>query len=151
MRKSLIIIFAVAVLGGLSFYVNNHKSDDSTAGAQPSSSKTSPAQASSGTQSSSGNTSYKDGTFTGKAAETPYGTVQIAAVISGGKISDIQFLQMPSEEMRSRDITANSEAQLKQNAISAQSSRIDFITGATSTSYGYQESLQQALNKAKQS
>jgi uncharacterized protein with FMN-binding domain len=42
-----------------------------------------------------------------------------------------------------------SKPQLKQTTLDAQSSQIDFVSGATSTSYGYQESLQKALDKAK--
>jgi uncharacterized protein with FMN-binding domain len=55
---------------------------------------------------------------------------------------------MPSDEPRSREITSYSEPGLKQNAITAQSANIDFVSGATSTSYGYKESLQAALDKA---
>jgi uncharacterized protein with FMN-binding domain len=42
------------------------------------------------------------------------------------------------------------EPMLKESAINRQSATgIDMVTGATSTSYGYQESLQAALDKAK--
>jgi uncharacterized protein with FMN-binding domain len=152
MKKALVIIFAVAILGGLSLYVNKNKANNNLngTGSQPTSTISTN---SSGTMTSSkGNSSsasYKDGTYSGNAADTPYGTVQVAAVISGGKISDIKFLQMPSDQMHSQEITRMAEPQLVQNTISAQSTNIDFVSGATSTSYGYQESLQAALDKAK--
>jgi uncharacterized protein with FMN-binding domain len=42
------------------------------------------------------------------------------------------------------------EPQLKESTLSNQSADgLDMVTGATSTYYGYQESLQAALNKAK--
>jgi uncharacterized protein with FMN-binding domain len=141
MRKTLIIIITVAILGALGLYAKNH--DNSSAPVAGSTSASS--------SSSTPAKNYKDGTYAGSSAETPYGTVQIAAVISGGKITDINFLKMPDGEDRSRQITSGSEAQLKENALQAQSSNIDFVSGATSTSYGYKESLQAALDKAASS
>jgi uncharacterized protein with FMN-binding domain len=153
MRKALVIIFAVAVLGGLGFYANKNKADNNLNTSGSSTTAVNPSQASSGsTASSSGNSGpvqLKDGTYSGGTADTPYGIVQVAAVISGGKISDIKFLQMPFEENRSQQVTNMAEPQLKQNTLDAQSSNIDFVSGATSTSYGYKESLQAALDKAK--
>jgi hypothetical protein len=106
MRKALVIIFAVAVLGGLGFYANKNKADNNLNTSGSSTTAVNPSQASSGsTASSSGNSGpvqLKDGTYSGGTADTPYGIVQVAAVISGGKISDIKFLQMPFEENRTR-------------------------------------------------
>jgi uncharacterized protein with FMN-binding domain len=153
MRKALVIIFAVAILGGLGFYANKNKADNNLNTSGSSTTAVNPRPTDSGsTASSSGNSSpvqLKDGTYSGDTADTPYGTVQVAAVISGGKISDIKFLQMPFEENRSQQVTNMAEPQLKQNTLDAQSSNIDFVSGATSTSYGYKESLQAALDKAK--
>jgi uncharacterized protein with FMN-binding domain len=153
MRKALVIIFAVAILGGLGFYANKNKADNNLNTSGSSTTAVNPSQTSSGsTTSSSGNSSpsqLKDGTYSGGTADTPYGIVQVAAVISGGKISDIKFLQMPFEENRSQQVTNMAEPQLKQNTLDAQGSNIDFVSGATSTSYGYKESLQAALDKAK--
>ncbi len=98
----------------------------------------------------SGPVDFRDGAYTGKAAETPYGTVQIKALIADHKIRDVQFLQMPAGEERSQEITAFAGPALKDNTLKAQSAKIDFVSGATSTSFGYQESLQEALDKAAQ-
>jgi uncharacterized protein with FMN-binding domain len=92
--------------------------------------------------------SYKDGTYTGSTAETPYGTVQIAVVVSGGRIANVNFLQMPSDAGHSREVTAGSEPLLKQQTLQNQNSHVDFVSGATSTSEGYEQSLQAALNQA---
>lgn len=91
---------------------------------------------------------YKDGTYTGNAAETLYGNVQIAVVVNGGKITDVKYLQMPFAEERSQSITDAAKPLLKATTIDKQSANIDFVTGATSTSFGYQESLQAALDQA---
>jgi uncharacterized protein with FMN-binding domain len=134
MRKALLIIIAVAILGALALVAKKPAST--------------PTGSSSSSSSQSSSRSFKNGTFTGSAAETPYGTVQIRIVVSGGQISDVKFIQMPNGEDRSRQITAMAESPLKTNTISAQSANIEFVSGATSTSFGYKESLQAALDKA---
>jgi uncharacterized protein with FMN-binding domain len=155
MRKTLVIIIAVAILGGASLVAKNHNNTSANPSGPPGSSgfTSNPASGSSISASSSSATSgpFKDGTFTGNAADTPYGTVQIAVVISGGKITDVNYLQMPSDQGHSREVTSFSEPLLKQTTIDKQSANIDFVSGATSTSYGYQESLQAALDQAKTS
>jgi uncharacterized protein with FMN-binding domain len=146
MRKSLIILFAVALIGGASVYAKKHDSGNSAVTAMPSSSATNTA----GNMNNVSSASYKDGTYKGGSAETPYGAVQIAATISGGKITDIQFLQMPKDEDHSREVTAMAEPLLKKDTLNKQSaSGLDMVSGATSTYYGYQESLQAALDQAK--
>ncbi len=130
------------------------KDRQSSASASPSSTPSSSANTSSQTSSSVSSSSsqsgnYKDGTYKGDAAETPYGTVQIAVVINGGKITDVNFLQMPNDFGHTQEVTAMSEPLLKHSTLSSQNSNVDFISGATSTCYGYQESLQAALDQAK--
>ena len=40
---------------------------------------------------------YKDGTYTGPVVDVNWGYVQVQATIQGGKISNVQFLQYPSD------------------------------------------------------
>jgi uncharacterized protein with FMN-binding domain len=150
MKKAVIVILAVAILGVIA----------ATQAKQP---PATPAPLASGTTSESSNAnpsagqatapvSYMDGTYTGNAADTPYGPVQIAAVISNGRISDITFLKMPDGEKHSQEITGYSSPYLRQTAIDKQAAKnIEFVSGATATSYGFQESLQAALNQASNS
>jgi uncharacterized protein with FMN-binding domain len=56
---------------------------------------------------------------------------------------------MPNDQPHSREVTAMSEPLMKQDTLDRQSADIDFVSGATSTVYGYQESLQKALDQAK--
>lgn len=150
MKKTLIIIFAVAVLGGASLVAKNHESSSASGHlVGQSNSSSSGSQTTSSASSSGQTTSYKDGTYTGSSADTPYGTVQIAVVVSGGKITGVNFLRMPSDLGNSRIVTSMAEPLLKQTTLSSQSANIDFVSGATSTSYGYQQSLQAALDQAK--
>lgn len=158
MRKGLVIILAVAVIGALGIYTKSHKHDSL---AMPSSDTTS--TLGDNTRASSGDTSlmssdtpdsttnYKDGTYTGDSENTIYGTVQVAAVISGGRITDIKFIQMPGPEGHSKEVTAFAESPLKQSTLNHQSAHIDFVSGATQTSEGYQLSLQSALDQAAMS
>lgn len=143
MRNSIIVVVAIAILG----LVANHFHSRPTAQA-PVSPSTTKSQTAQSAGSSTKPTSYKDGTFTGNAAETPFGTVQVAAVISGGKISDINFLQLPSDQRESQQVSSYAKPYLKQAALSKQGAKIDFVSGATSTTYGFEESLQAALNQA---
>lgn len=145
MKKTLVIIMAVAILGLLGFLVNKNKSDQaSVINASNSSSQNTASAQTTPDQQTSG---YRDGSYT-KSADTPYGPVKITVLISGGKITDVMFDNMPNGDDRSAEITAFSASQLKDNAIKAQSAKIDFVSGATSTSYGFQESLQAALDAA---
>ena len=159
MKRALLIVMSVAILGSLGLYINKKPANSSAADSQTSSNTAAIADQTSNSVSNSGQSSgsststtasskYKDGTYTGSDADTPYGTVQVAAVISGGQITDIQFLKMPSDEQNSKIVTAMAEPKLKSETLQAQSYKIDFVTGATSTTYGYEQSLQAALDKA---
>lgn len=90
---------------------------------------------------------YKDGSYTGTAIDVGYGTVKVQAIISGGNLSDIKFLKMPSGG-HSSEITAMAQPDLLNEALSAQSSKVDIVSGATSTSEGFQQSLAAALSQA---
>lgn len=91
---------------------------------------------------------YKNGTYTGSVADAFYGNIQVQAVISGGRITDVIFLQYPND--RSTSIYINSQAMpyLKQEAIQAQSANVAGVSGASATSQAFIESLQSALNQA---
>lgn len=142
MKKAAVIIFAVAILGLMTLYKDRGGSASTMA---PSSSRTAGTSAAMMSAPSGG---YKDGTYTGDAVGMPYGIVQMAVVINGGKISDVRFLQMPGDQGYSRYVTSAAEPLLKQTTLSAQSANIDFVSGATSTSTAYQQSLQSALDQA---
>ena len=92
---------------------------------------------------------YKDGQYTGSVADAYYGNIQVRATISGGKLTNVIFLQYPSD--RSTSIAINSQAMpyLKQEAIAAQSANVDIVSGATDSSTAFQQSLGSALAQAK--
>ncbi|MBI5906651.1 FMN-binding protein [Candidatus Saccharibacteria bacterium] len=92
---------------------------------------------------------YKDGSYVGNAADAFYGYIQVKAVIQNGAITDVQFLQHPNDHSTSIEINNQAMPYLKQEAIKAQSSQVDIVSGATDTSYAFIESLKTALNKAR--
>lgn len=94
-------------------------------------------------------TPYKDGQYTGTAADAYYGYIQVQAVISGGKLTDVQFLQYPSDRRNSVEINSQAMPSLKQEAIQAQSAHVDTVSGATDTSLAFVQSLSSALTNAQ--
>ena len=92
---------------------------------------------------------YRDGTYTGDSVDVYYGNVQVAAVIQGGKITDVQFLDHPQDRGRSIVINDYAMPNLVTEAIQAQSANVDGVSGATATSGGFVQSLASALAQAK--
>lgn len=148
MKKPVIIVITIAILGLIGIYTKQPKTPTTAVSANTTTSTPASSTSQASPTGATATSSYQDGTYTGDSEDTPYGTVQIAAVVSGGKITDIKFLQMPSDEGNSRVVTSFSEGPLKQSAIAKQSAHVDFVSGATTTSEAYQQSLQAALDQA---
>jgi uncharacterized protein with FMN-binding domain len=91
---------------------------------------------------------YKNGTYTGSVADAFYGNVQVQVTISGGNITDVVFLQYPSDRQTSIDINSQAMPYLKQEAIQAQSAQVAGVSGATATSQAFIQSLGSALSQA---
>ncbi len=92
---------------------------------------------------------YKDGQYIGNVADAYYGNIQVKAVISGGKITDVVFLDYPHDRGTSIEINSQAMPYLKSEAIQSQSANVDIISGATDSSLAFRQSLQTALNQAK--
>lgn len=90
----------------------------------------------------------RDGVYTGTAVDAFYGMVQVKATISGGKITDVTFLEYPNDRDTSRFISQQAMPILSHEAIVAQSARVNVVSGATQTSQGFEESLSAALAQA---
>jgi len=83
------------------------------------------------------------GTFTGQAVDTNYGPVQVQITVSDGKIT-----QANGDDQGGSSIGENAIPQLDQEAVQAQSANIQGVSGATYTSQGYIQSLQEAIDSA---
>ncbi len=106
---------------------------------------TAPAASSSPVQSS---TSLKNGQYSGPVEQIPFGNVQVRVTIQGGKIVDVQALQLPTAQARSQQLGQYAAPILRQEALQAQSAQINLVSGATYTSEAYAQSLQGALDQA---
>jgi len=85
---------------------------------------------------------------TGALVSTPYGTVQVRAVLVGTHLRDVVALKLTDSSSTSVRISSRAAPVLRREAISAQSAGIDSVSGATFTSEGYKQSLQAALDAA---
>jgi uncharacterized protein with FMN-binding domain len=88
-------------------------------------------------------------TVTGDAVSTRYGPVQLKVTVSRGRITDVQAVQLPSNDPKSSEIASVAAPQLRQSALTKQSANVDAVSGATYTSEGYKSALQSALDKAQ--
>jgi uncharacterized protein with FMN-binding domain len=90
----------------------------------------------------------QDGSYTGQTFDAYYGQVQVKANIAGGKITSIDVLQYPKDRRTSRSINSQALPMLNTEVISAQTTQVDIVSGATLTSEAYLRSLKTALNTA---
>lgn len=92
---------------------------------------------------------YNNGTYVGTRADAYFGNVQVKAIISNGKLTDVQFLDYPRDRSTSVRINSRALPILKQEAITAQSANINAVSGASATSPAFISSLANALSQAK--
>ena len=111
------------------------------------SSGTSGSSGSSGASSTQGSSAGAQ-TVTGDAVSTRYGDVQVQITVAGGRITGSTVTQVPWQDHRDQEINGRAVPILDEEAVAAQSSSIDMVSGATYTSEGYAESLQSAIDKA---
>ncbi len=146
MKKLILVAVVILALGGfIVFQKTRMDTDDASLSTSP---------VATGTPGSatpvSSNSKYKDGTYTGLVGSaSQYGNIQVKVIITGGKITDIQYLQFPTGGGHTAEITALAQPALKQEAIAAQSANIDVVSGATQDTEGFIQSLQSALDQAK--
>lgn len=121
--------------------------DSSSTGAGSDSADSSSSSADTDTNTGSGNT-LKDGTYTSVASPNAYGEIQLQVKVEDGKITTITTVKAPTHG-RSQSVNAQAIPELTDRAISAQSSDIQFVSGATETSTAFVNSLQDAINQAQ--
>ena len=131
----------------------NTQSDAGTTTTAPSATSSAGSTTSAGStptasSSSSASGSGGDGTYTGDAVETRWGTVQVEITVESGKITSADAVQFPSENPKDQQINAYAVPALNAEVVQAQSASIDAVSGATVTSGGYIESLQSAIDAA---
>lgn len=80
-------------------------------------------------------------TVDGSAERNSHGTVQVQVTFTGGRISDVKFLQLPNTGP-----SKMAGPRLVQETLQAQSASVDTVSGATQTSDSYIDSLQAAID-----
>jgi uncharacterized protein with FMN-binding domain len=87
-------------------------------------------------------------TVTGTVANTQDGPMQVQIVLTGQRITKVNVLQQTDNGQMSNQIDSFAIPKLTSETLTAQSARIDAVSGATYTSQGYIQSLQSALDQA---
>jgi uncharacterized protein with FMN-binding domain len=105
-------------------------------------------QSRSSTKSGSTTGTSSPANYTGAAANTQWGTVQVRITVQSGKITSSQAVQYPQGTSRDTQINSTALPILNQEAVQQQSASIDTVSGATVTSGGYLQSLQSAIDQA---
>ena len=78
-----------------------------------------------------------------------YGLMQIEAVVQNGRLATIHVLRYPNDRRTSVFINRQALPMLRDEVISAQSARVDIVSGATLSSHAFIQSLGAALDKAR--
>lgn len=86
-------------------------------------------------------------TIDGPVVSNQYGDVQVEVVVAGGRLVDVEALQLPMDRRRSAEISSFAGPELRQEALQAGNASIDGVAGASYTSQSYAESLQAALDQ----
>ena len=89
-----------------------------------------------------------DGTYDGSVVNTRFGTVQVQAVISGGKITDVIAVKLTDADRKSIQISQQVAPMVRSEVLTAQSAKVANISGGTYTTQAYLQSLQSALDAA---
>jgi len=97
---------------------------------------------------STGSASARSGTFDGTTIQTDFGPVQVRVTVQSGRIANVEALQYPSGDPHSLALSRFAMPKLIQETLQAQSSRVNAISGATTSSHAFIRSLQSALSQA---
>jgi uncharacterized protein with FMN-binding domain len=87
-------------------------------------------------------------TYDGAAASTRHGNVQVRITVADGVITAAEAINHPNSNGNDQQINAYAIPILVKETLAAQNAGIDMVSGATVTSEGYVQSLQNALDQA---
>ncbi|KAA9158095.1 FMN-binding protein [Amycolatopsis acidicola] len=132
-----VVIVVMLTIAGLIPLLRYHPSSTTTAAPAAAAAPASPASPAAG---SSGGT-----VINGSTVDTEFGPYQVQVTFEGTKITDVKIIDEPGDR-RSQRIASSAEPTLKEEALQAQSAKIDTVSGATITSEAYAQSLQAAID-----
>ena len=109
---------------------------------------TSTASTATATSTSSTTSSTGTKTYAGDTVQTQFGPVQVQVTVDNASITNVTTLAYPQSDGHSAQINAQAVPALEQQAMAAQSAKIDGVSGASYTSAAFEQSLQSALVQA---
>lgn len=159
-RILLAIVALIAVIDGYLIFFKNSKQPTTVSAVDSASATTNKndsegavgsgsTASSSSTQDTKSASSMADGTYTGASTQTEWGPVQVQITVSSGKITNVDVLSYPDTHQKSIQINKNALPTYKEEALTAQSSNIDQISGATETYKGFTGSLQDSITQSE--
>ena len=88
-------------------------------------------------------------TAKGPLLATPFSSIQVQATVLRGKLIDVETLSLTGNDMHTQALNARAEPILRESVLKAGSADVDVVSGATSTSRIWLDSLQGAIDKAR--
>ena len=89
--------------------------------------------------------------FLGPAMTTPFSAIQVRAFFTGRELTGIETVLLSGDGPHTEALNARAEPILRAAALKAGGAKVDVVSGATSTSKIWLESLQGAIDKANRS
>jgi uncharacterized protein with FMN-binding domain len=88
-------------------------------------------------------------TADGPAMTTPFSVIQVQATLTRGRLTGVKTIAMSGDGPHTKALNARAEPILRAEALKAGSADIDVVSGATSSSKIWIESLKGAIRKAR--
>jgi len=87
--------------------------------------------------------------FLGPALTTPFSAIQVRGFFTGRRLTGIETVLLSGDGPHTEALNARAEPILRETALKAGNAHVDVVSGATSTSKIWLESLQGAIDKAR--
>jgi uncharacterized protein with FMN-binding domain len=87
--------------------------------------------------------------FLGPAMTTPFSAIQVRAFFTGRRLTGIETVLLSGDGPHTEALNARAEPILRESALEAGGADVDVVSGATSTSRIWLDSLQGAIEKAR--
>jgi uncharacterized protein with FMN-binding domain len=85
----------------------------------------------------------------GPAMTTPFSVIQVRATLTGGKLTGVETLALSGDDPHTEALNARAEPILREEALKTGSADIDVVSGATSSSQIWIDSLRGAIREAR--
>ena len=88
-------------------------------------------------------------TATGPAMTTPFSVIQVRATVTGRRLTCVETVALSGDGPYTEALNARAEPILREEALRAGGADVDVVSGATSTSTIWIDSLRGAISKAR--